>query len=100
MRPSQPKDTTGEESVGLILRGRVQGVAFRWWVKEQADRLELRGTVRNRPDGSVEVHAAGDRASLAELLDLVHTGPRHAEVESVEEVHGASPLLSGFHIVL
>ncbi len=100
MRPSQPEDAAAEESVGLILRGRVQGVAFRWWVKELAGRLELRGTVRNRPDGSVEVHVAGARDSLAEFLDLVHTGPRHAEVESVEEVRGASPLPSGFHIVL
>ncbi len=49
---------------GFRVRGRVQGVGFRWWTRRKASDLGLRGTVRNRPDGSVEVHVAGDVETL------------------------------------
>ena len=45
---------------GFRVCGRVQGVGFRWWTRRRASDLGLRGTVRNRPDGSVEIHAAGE----------------------------------------
>jgi acylphosphatase len=54
--------------------GRVQGVGFRWYVRSQARRLGLRGTVANLDDGRVEVVAEGRRAACAELLDLL-AGP-------------------------
>jgi acylphosphatase len=54
--------------------GRVQGVGFRWYVRSQARRLGLRGTVRNLDDGRVEVIAEGRRPECSELLELL-TGP-------------------------
>ena len=49
------------------MRGRVQGVGFRWFVREAARRLDVAGWVRNRPDGSVEVEAEGTEAAIQSL---------------------------------
>ncbi len=60
--------------------GRVQGVGFRWFVKEEARRLELRGWVRNDPNGDVLLAASGGTDALEELESLVRMGPPGAEV--------------------
>ena len=70
--------------------GRVQGVFFRVWTKEQADALGVTGWVRNCPDGSVEAHVAGDAEAVERMIDAMRTGPRGASVERVEVVD-ASP---------
>ncbi|HCF3155763.1 TPA: acylphosphatase [Pseudomonas aeruginosa] len=64
--------------------GRVQGVGFRQATREEADRLELDGWVRNLDDGRVEVvwEGEGDRAKALERW--LGRGPRHAEVSAVE----------------
>jgi len=67
-----------------FVRGDVQGVSFRWYVAREAARLGIRGWVRNRFDGSVEVLAEGDRSSLEDMIRLLHRGPRLARVEDVE----------------
>jgi len=69
----------------FLVRGRVQGVGFRWWVWRQATRLGLRGFARNLRDGSVEVIAEGSDSSLADLERLLAQGPPAAQVESVEK---------------
>jgi acylphosphatase len=71
--------------------GRVQGVGFRWFVKEEARRLELRGWVRNEPDGDVLLEACGDFDALEELEALVRMGPPGAEVTRL--VHEAPDTL-------
>ena len=48
--------------VRLVVTGRVQGVGFRWFIRNEATSLGLSGTVRNRDDGAVEIDAEGDRA--------------------------------------
>lgn len=68
------------------VRGVVQGVGFRWFVRERARRLGLAGWVRNLPDGSVEVVASGDPAQLDLLRDELRRGPRGASVESLDEI--------------
>lgn len=65
--------------------GRVQGVGFRWWARREADALGLRGTVRNCPDGSVEVIVAGDAQALERLRSLLAEGPPGARVDRVQE---------------
>ncbi len=57
--------------------GTVQGVGFRWWVTQHADRLGLVGHARNLSDGRVEVDAQGPAEAVAELVALV-TDPRPA----------------------
>ncbi|MBL8056350.1 MAG: acylphosphatase [Anaerolineales bacterium] len=64
--------------------GLVQGVNFRYTTRERAAALGLKGWVRNEWDGSVAVEAEGPRPALEQLLDFLHHGPRHAEVERVD----------------
>ncbi len=66
------------------VEGRVQGVSFRYFVSEQAQRLGLNGWVRNRYNGDVEVMAEGSRYSLEKLLAALHQGPAMAQVTNVE----------------
>jgi acylphosphatase len=71
------------ESVHLEVRGRVQGVGFRWFVVEKANELKLAGWVRNKPDGNVEIAAAGPADALADLQRAVKSGPRGARIDDV-----------------
>jgi acylphosphatase len=66
--------------VHLILSGRVQGVGFRYHALRCAERLHLRGWVRNLPDGSVEVEAEGERDVLAAFAAEMRQGPSAARV--------------------
>jgi acylphosphatase len=69
----------------FLVRGRVQGVGFRWFVSRQALSLGITGYVRNLVDGSVEVLAsAADPTVLQRLEDILRRGPRGAVVESVD----------------
>ncbi len=84
--------------VHLVVHGRVQGVGFRYFVTREATRLGLRGLVRNRPDGTVEVEAEGSLAGLERLADAVRRGPVAARVERVEEHFSeGAPRHRGFH---
>ena len=67
------------------VRGRVQGVGFRWFVDFEARQLGLAGWVRNNPDGTVEVLAMGTEQQLAALQQKLHKGPRAARVDDVQE---------------
>jgi acylphosphatase len=71
------------DSIHLEIHGRVQGVGFRWFVRETARGLGLRGWVKNRPDGNVELAAAGDDEALRQLANAVARGPRGAVIASV-----------------
>jgi acylphosphatase len=73
----------------LIIRGRVQGVGYRFWACAEARRLQLGGWVRNRADGAVEVLAAGPAAAVEQLAQACRRGPAHAEVTSVERSEAA-----------
>ncbi|MFN8080473.1 MAG: acylphosphatase [Kineosporiaceae bacterium] len=58
-----------------VVRGRVQGVGFRWWTRSRALELGLVGSATNRDDGSVEVIAVGRRAACEQLLALLSVQP-------------------------
>jgi acylphosphatase len=72
------------EAKRFVVRGRVQGVGFRWFVEREAHMLGLVGWVRNNHDGSVEVLAQGTRDQLAGLHSRLREGPRAARVDEVE----------------
>ncbi len=76
----------------FIVRGRVQGVGFRWFVEREAHILAISGWVRNNHDGSVEVHAQGTRDQLSGLHSRLREGPRAARVDAVEVVE-ANPVV-------
>lgn len=69
----------------FLVRGRVQGVGFRWFVEREAHTLGISGWVRNNADGSVEVLAMGSRDQLSGLRSRLREGPRAARVDDVEE---------------
>jgi acylphosphatase len=83
-----------ERTVRVRIAGRVQGVGFRYWTEEAADELGLAGWVRNRRDGSVEALFSGPADNVTEMLRRCHTGPRPAQVSSIEilEVGGDAPI--------
>ena len=62
-----------------IVRGRVQGVGYRYFAEKSANELGLRGYVRNLDDGSVEAYAVGNPEQLSEFSGLLRKGPRFAE---------------------
>jgi acylphosphatase len=68
----------------IRILGRVQGVFFRAWAAEQARRLGVRGWVRNRRDGTVELQAHGDSEAVEALIARCREGPPSARVERVE----------------
>ena len=71
------------KAVQARVTGRVQGVSFRWYTQEQAQRLGVSGWVRNEPDGSVLLHAEGDDDAVDALVAWCHQGPPSARVEHV-----------------
>lgn len=87
------------EARRFLVRGRVQGVGFRWFVEREAHILGIAGWVRNNSDSSVEVLAMGTRDQLSGLRSRLHEGPRAARVDDVEEF-AAKPIpnLTSFRI--
>ena len=71
--------------VHFLIRGRVQGVGFRWFVHREAADLGLRGWVRNTDAGEVEIVAAGDAGAIATLRAELHKGSRGSRVDAVIE---------------
>ncbi|HEX7728074.1 MAG TPA: acylphosphatase [Terracidiphilus sp.] len=69
----------------FLIRGRVQGVGFRWFVHREASELELHGWVRNTEEGDVEVVATGTPDELSDLRASLRRGPRGARVDNVIE---------------
>lgn len=89
-----------ETRLRVRIEGRVQGVGFRWWTAQRARETGVRGTVCNRPDGSVEAHVAGPAAAVAAFRSALDAGPSAARVDRIIELPPhAEPLPEGFTIV-
>ncbi len=79
--------------------GRVQGVWFRAWMREQAEARGVSGWVRNRSDGSVEAVVAGPDEAVQALIAALREGPPAAEVKEVHVTDAEAPADAEFHIV-
>ena len=77
----------------VVVRGRVQGVGFRAWIEDFAERLELEGWVRNRRDGSVEAVFSGPEQAVTAAIEACRSGPRGARVDAVDVEEGEASLL-------
>jgi acylphosphatase len=78
----------------VTIRGRVQGVGYRYWFEQQARARGLEGWVRNRRDGSVEAVLAGPAEAVAELIAQCRRGPSAARVDAVQDEDASSDALN------
>ena len=84
-----------------LVKGRVQGVGFRWFVQREAAELGLRGWVKNTDDGCVEALVAGDPDRITELTQAIRKGSRGSRVDAVvqqERSEAEAETLGPFHI--
>jgi acylphosphatase len=81
-----------------FVRGRVQGVGYRYFAQHSASALGLTGYARNLDDGRVEVYAVGTEDKLSEYAALLHQGPRWSDVRGVEEQEAVVQRLGVFQI--
>ena len=86
---SSNRDHSKIEARRFLVRGRVQGVGFRWFVEREAHLLGVAGWVRNNADGAVEVFAQGTADQLSALRGRLQQGPRAARVDQVEEAEAS-----------
>ena len=88
------------KAIKTLYEGRVQGVGFRWTVKNHARGFDVVGTVKNLPDGRVELVAQGDSDEVDGLLDAIRQSDLagHISLESAEKIAYA-PNLRGFQII-
>ena len=87
-------------TIGVRIRGRVQGVWYRGWTEEQAASRGLRGWVRNRRDGSVEALFCGPPELVEGMIEACWSGPPSARVEAVERRPVADFTGSGFETLM
>lgn len=82
--------------VRVRIEGRVQGVCYRGWTVDEAERRGLDGWVRNRRDGSVEAIFAGDAALVDDMIQACWQGPPAARVTDIKTTPEAEPVDRGF----
>ncbi|MEV7974075.1 acylphosphatase [Cellulomonas sp. NPDC089187] len=82
----------------VVVRGRVQGVGFRWSAHAEAERLGLSGWVANRDDGSVEAVIEEPADAVARMVEWLGTGPRAARVDTVDIQHEEPEGVTGFGV--
>jgi acylphosphatase len=86
------------KAVAVRVTGRVQGVSFRWYAREEARRRGVRGWVGNDPDGSVRAHLEGDDDAVDAMVAWCRRGPSSAVVRDVAVSEAASTDAHGFDI--
>jgi len=87
------------EQIRVVVHGVVQGVGFRYHTRQVAQQLGVTGFVRNQPDGTVEIVAAGTQAQVQALLQWAHRGPASAQVSQVDtEPYTGTKILNSFTI--
>lgn len=74
-----------KKSSRLFLTGSVQGIFFRQFVKDQAEKINVRGFVRNLEDGRIEIFTEGDEEAVDKMLAICKRGPPHAQIRHIEE---------------
>lgn len=79
-------------SVRVIVRGRVQGVGFRWFTRDAAEAHGVSGWVRNLRDGTVEAELRGEDAAIQAVVDAISDGPVGSRVKDVHTTDAASPV--------
>jgi len=74
-----------KKSIRLYVSGVVQGVFFRDFVKENAERYNVKGFIRNLNDGRIEIFLEGNVDEVNKMIEMCKTGPKHSQIKNVEE---------------
>ena len=74
-----------KKSVRLYISGIVQGIFFRDFIKENAERYNVKGFVRNLDDGRVEIFLEGNGDDVNKMIEVCKTGPKHSQIKNIEE---------------
>lgn len=72
-----------KKAAKLVVSGTVQGVFFRQFIKDNADKLNLKGITRNLDDGNVEIIVEGDHRDIDKMVEVCKQGPKHAQIKNV-----------------
>ena len=72
-----------KKAVRLYLTGSVQGIFFRAFIKENAERHNVKGFVRNLEDGRIEIFLEGNPDGVNKMIEISKKGPRHAQIRKV-----------------
>ena len=73
-----------KKAVRIYIQGTVQGVFFRAFVKEHAERNNVKGFIRNLEDGRIEVFLEGDPLNVNKMIELCKKGPKHSQIRKVD----------------
>jgi acylphosphatase len=68
----------------IKVNGTVQGIFFKNFTKEHADKLKLRGFVRSLEDGDLEVFVEGEKENIAKLIEILKQGPQHSQIRNIK----------------
>jgi acylphosphatase len=88
-----------QQTISILVRGKVQGVFYRQSTREKALALGITGTVGNKPDGSVAIMATGTKTQLEALLSWCRQGPSRAAVTGVDWKEVAQQSFDGFTVL-
>ena len=88
-----------KKSLRLYITGTVQGVFFRNFVKENAERYNVKGFVRNLEDGRIEIFLEGDVNDVNKMIELCKKGPKHSQIQKVEEKEETFQDLKNFKVL-
>ena len=88
-----------KKAVRVYIFGIVQGVFFRAFVKENADKLDVKGYIRNKEDGSIEAWFEGDLGKVDEMVELCKKGPEHSIIKRLDIVEESLQDMKEFKIL-
>ena len=88
-----------ELRLDLVIKGRVQGVGYRYSAKMKAESMDIRGSVQNLRDGSVFVTAQGEKEAMDNFVRWCYKGPPGALVRNIEKVQGKTEKFSEFRVL-
>jgi len=87
-------------TVSVIIKGLVQGVGFRYFIKEKADSLNINGWVKNMRDGSLAMELSGSEESIKKMIGYCQKGPSAAEITNVAVVREKEKIFEKFSILI
>lgn len=88
-----------KKSVRIYIEGTVQGVFFRSFLKENAERLDVRGFTRNLEDGRIEIFLEGNPEKVNEMIELCKKGPKYSQIRKVEIIPEKFQDFKGFKVL-